>query len=442
MEAWKTEPIEEFARALRALGAEEHDRFLVAVSGGVDSMVLLDMTRRAGLNISAAHVNYGLRGEDSLADADLVTDYCRAHGIAVFVKNISMGGHMRGSGVQTRARKERYAWFESLIQSENLDFVLTAHHADDRLETFFINMLRGGGVRGLKSIPERRGNVLRPLLRFHKSALESYARSRKVPWREDETNRGDNYLRNKVRHHVIPPLTELGARAVENLIKSVDYIGEAHAYFERQADKFIAETPWSEGVGKICDGRWDYLFAHPPLPHYVFAKWGFPADALPEIQKLRTAQSGKKVFGGEGSLYRDRGQTLVSHFSQDGPVEAKLTEPEGRIFRPVLLDWKPVEMPRDLLKTPRDTAYLDADALQWPLTVRRWRRGDRFSPLGMQGSKKISDFLIDAKVPLPEKDAVFVLESNGNVCWVIGHRIDRRYAIGPNTRKVIRFALR
>lgn len=427
---------------LTGLGAGRTDRYLVAVSGGVDSMALLDMVHRAGLDAVAVHVNYHLRGADSDADAALVQSYCDTRKIPCRVHDIELNRHRRGSGIQTRARQERYAWFEELRTAEDLDFILTAHHADDRLETFFINMLRGGGVRGLKSIPARRDHILRPLLDFSKAELIEYARHNEVVWREDETNRDDDYLRNRIRHHVIPPLSDLGPRAVDNLLKSVDHIAEANGYFEREADKFIAATPWSGGVGKICDTRWDYLFAHPPLPLYVFSKWGFAAELLPEIQKLRTAQSGKKVFGNEGAVYRDRGQTLVSHLTGRELVEAPITESQGQVYQPIHLEWGRVGRPDHFADIPVQHAYLDPDALRWPLLVRPWRPGDRFEPLGMEGSKKISDFLIDEKVPLPQKESVYVLESDGDICWVIGHRIDRRFALRGASQTAVRFALR
>ncbi len=430
-----------FLEALKALGAATDDRFLVAVSGGVDSMGLLDMAHRAELEVTVAHVNYHLRGADSDADAELVKKYCADRNIPCHVRDIEMKKHRRGQGIQTQAREERYAWFEELREEHGLDFVLTAHHADDRLETFFINMLRGGGVRGLKSIPGRRDAILRPILGFPKIELLAYARENEVPWREDHTNREDNYLRNKIRHKIIPELADLGPRVTENLLKSVDFLTEANAYFEREADKFIASIPWSGGVGKICDTRWDYLFAHPPLPLYVFTKWGFSPDMLPEIEQLRNAQSGKRIFGNEGAIFRDRGQFLVSHLTGRQLSDAPIVDRQGEIFQPFHFKWHTAERPQNLTDIPSHHAFLDADTMQWPLRIRRWRPGDRFKPLGMDGFKKISDFLIDEKVPLPQKDAIYVLEAANGICWVVGHRIDQRFALQSNTENIIQFAV-
>ena len=430
---------ERFLEALTALGAAADDKFLVAVSGGVDSMALLDMAYKAELIITVAHVNYHLRGADSDADAALVREYCDERDIPRHIRDIELNKHRRGKGIQTQAREVRYAWFEELREAHGLDFVLTAHHADDRLETFFINMLRGGGVRGLKSIPDRRDTILRPVLGYFKSELLAYTRENDVPWREDHTNRDDNYLRNKIRHKVLPELSDLGPRASENMLKSVDFLTEANTYFEREADKFIASIPWEGGVGKICDSRWDYLFAHPPLPLYVFAKWGFSAEMLPEIEQLRNAQSGKRIFGNEGAIYRDREQFLVSHLTGRRLGDAPIAEPEGAIFQPFHFAWGPAEHPQNFADIPPEHAYLDADALVWPLRLRPWRAGDRIQPIGMKGTKKVSDFLIDEKVPLPKKDSVFVLEATNGICWIVGHRIDRRFAPGSNTKNVIRF---
>jgi tRNA(Ile)-lysidine synthase len=428
---------EKFKANLDRLDIAKGDTVLVAVSGGVDSAVLLKLCKIAGLKPIAAHVNFKLRDQESEADEAFVKASCQALNILVFTKTLSL--KEQSSDIQGQARKLRYQWFSELMEENIIRFIFTAHHLDDRLETFFINFVRGTGLKGLKSIPEQNFRIYRPLLPYRKSELIAYAKENGIEWRDDASNEKDVYLRNRIRQQVIPVMESLGENAIDLAGRSLEFLAEADTYFKRAAGKFMAKLESDGFVCKICDADWDSLFDHPPMHKYVFEELGFDSGQLIQLENLKTSESGKKVIGKRFTAFRDRGGYVLKVNSGYAPHSALLeNSKEGAIEQPISLSWKKEELPKEF-KADLTEAWLSVEKLQFPLEIRLWREGDRFVPFGMKGSKKVSDYLIDAKVSVPEKERIFVMVSGGEICWLIRHRIDDRFRLKTTKDEAIHF---
>lgn len=429
---------EQFKAEIERFEIPERAAVLVAVSGGVDSMALLHLCLSVGLKPRAAHANFKLRAEESDEDARFVRNFCEQFGIPCFQKEMPIGTR---TGVQEKARELRYSWFAEIMEGEKIRFLMTAHHLNDRVETFLINLLRGSGLKGLKSIPERNFQTVRPLLRFRKAELIQYARAEKLSWREDSSNQSNVYLRNQIRNEVIPVLEKINETAIVNIGNSLEFLAEADEYLKREAGRFIARQESDGFFCKIYDSDWDSLFSHPPLPKYVFDELGFEPGQLEALSRLRFSESGKKVEGKRYDAFRDRESIILKLKGSQHRDGAQLANPlGGEITDPICLSWATIPSPESL-KLPPFQAYLDADRLSFPLAIRPWREGDGFRPLGMKGKKKISDFLVDEKIPLATKDQVYVLISEDKIAWVMGHRISEDFKVTSSTKRVIHFRM-
>lgn len=433
--------LQRFKSELHNLGVEEDQKVLIAVSGGLDSMVLLDLSRRAGLEIITAHVNYNKRGEASLKDEQLVENYCREYGIRFESKSAELSVEESKEGFQAEARKLRYSWFGELCLERDIDLIFTAHHLNDRIETLFINLLRGAGLKGLKSIPREKGKIRRPLLSFERIELEEYANDKKIPWRHDESNFSDKYLRNKIRHGLAREYKDLSARAEQNAGKAMDFLAEADSYFQELAKRRIAQFRVQDGVIEIKDEQWNQLFKEKPLHKYIFEKLGFYPEQLSLLEKFEQSQSGKKIEGQRSIVYRDRERFLIRELDDSDNEVFHIVSPEGDISSPLRMKWKLIKNANESdLKNP-NLGYLNLSKLTFPLTLRPWAEGDKFQPYGMKGTKKLSDFFTDVKLSAIEKENAYVLVSGSEIAWVVGLRVSDRFAVRTGDKSIIKFEL-
>jgi tRNA(Ile)-lysidine synthase len=391
-------------------------RVLVAVSGGVDSLVLVDMLREFSNALAVAHCNFQLRGQDSAQDEQLVESYCKRHQLTCHIKRFDTKRPKQST--QMAARTLRYNWFEELCLSNNYDVILTAHHADDNIETLLINIIRGTGIEGLTGIPEQNGRILRPLLPFYKSEIIAYAQTHQIPWREDRSNQSGEYQRNAIRHHVIPELVKLHPKALENTTKTIDFTKEAAKVIQQQTEELKKQLFLKEKETiRISISSVKALQPFSFWIHQLFTPYGFD---LREVIKLLSAQKGKCIHSTDHTLEVGRNELLL-YKSIEQKKEMEFEVYEHGIHEPIELLFS-----RDQ-QHEQSSLTLDATVISFPMKLRKWNRGDHFYPIGMSGSKKVSKYFKDEKYTATEKAAQWLLCSGNDIVWIVGKRADRRF---------------
>lgn len=418
-------------------------RLLLAVSGGLDSVVLAHLCREAGFIFSIAHVNFKLRGEESEGDEAFVHQLAELWGVPFFVHHVDAGkfAEEKNISIQVAARELRYAFFHELIERKQADHILTAHHADDNAETILMNFFRGTGIEGLRGIPPINGKVVRPLLFATREQIEVYAKQHQLAWRNDSSNLSDKYTRNQIRHHLIPAVEAIFPGFRNTLYGNATRFAELEIIYQKAIKRVLKKMVRREGETEIISiGAVNAC----QYPHSLIYEWlqpfGFTSGACEEVLKLTSSEAGKFVSGGDYFVLRHRNNLVLS---AQQPVDfgyivwedlnVPLKIPGGEIIA------KEIDDPA-ISPNPNE-AWLDARHFQPPVIVRRWKKGDYFYPLGMRKKKKLSDFFTDAKLSVPQKEKVWIIESGSRIAWVVGMRIDDRFKITPGTKKAIRLRL-
>ncbi|MBE5032759.1 tRNA lysidine(34) synthetase TilS [Gallalistipes aquisgranensis] len=424
------------------------ERVLLTVSGGVDSMVMLSLFARSGYAIGVAHCNFQLRGAESEEDEVLVQQEAARYGVPFYNMRFDTKGEMErtGESVQMAARRLRYDWFNALCAEYGYDAIAIAHHADDSIETFFINLLRGTGLRGLTGIHAVNGRIVRPLLFASRRDILDYAHAERIPFREDSSNRSTKYLRNKVRLGLIPRIREINPKFTEQMCANIERLTDAQLFISRGMERIRAEVvEQRDGLSVIDPARIDPAFPVDFVIYELLSAYGFKGDVIDSLcRSMRHDSTGKRFYSKENVAYIDRGKILVAPIAEEDACAVELGEEMSKLYcgNSVLylekLDIDDIDTPAQ----PENVALLDRDRLHFPLVVRRWNEGDSFVPFGMTGRKKVSDFLIDAKVPLAEKRRQFVVvdggEGAGEIVWLVGRRIDDRFRLGSGTENVLK----
>ena len=421
------------------------DKILLTVSGGVDSMVLMTLCFNCGYNVGVAHCNFQLRGQESDEDETMVLETARKYGIVCYNKRFDTVGEMErtGESMEMAARRLRYAWFDALSREEGYTVIAIAHHIDDSIETFFINLLRGTGLRGLTGISNQVGHVVRPLMFATRREITEFALQKHIPFREDSSNRSTKYLRNKIRLGLIPRIREINPRFTFIMRRNIDRLEDAQRFIDAAIDNiFRTVVTESSGVYTLHVDRIgeqstrEFVIYEILNTHYGFR--GDTVDAL--CRALDSGSSGKRFYSRNYTAVVDRGTVVVAPIDEGDPCEVTVEKGQHRAYcgnSALYFDVCDV----DSLATysaPENIALMDADKVEYPLTLRRWHDGDAFTPFGMDGRKKVSDYLIDCKVPLPEKQRQFVLISGGRIAWLVGRRIDDAFRITDSTERVLR----
>lgn len=416
-------------------------KLLLAVSGGLDSMVLLHVLKELQCDITIAHCNFQLRGNESLGDQQFVEEYAQKNAIPIFVKQFDTETFANESklSIQIAARELRYQWFYELLENENLDYILTAHHADDNLETFLINFTRGTGLEGLTGIPVQNDKVIRPLLFLSREEIQNYAKEHHIQWREDSSNASDKYVRNKIRHHLVPILKELNPHFLSSFLKTETYLQESMAMVDDAANMVFQEVAVYEG--DQIRFKLKTLLQYSNYQSYLYQwlkKYGF--TAWDDIYDLVNSQSGKQVFAADYRLLKDRDSLLLSPMSVKVlPEEYWIHENQTDVKNPINLKLAKVS---EISIVSNTTIFVDEDVLDFPLMIRKWKTGDVFQPFGMNGkSKKLSKFFKDEKFSLIDKENTWLLCSNNQIVWVIGSRADHRFYPQKTTKNLLRIEL-
>ena len=421
------------------------DKILLTVSGGVDSMVLMSLCVNSGYNVGIAHCNFSLRGQESDEDEIMVQESARRYGIECYNKRFDTLGEMErtGESMEMAARRLRYEWFYELCDKHNYTVIAIAHHIDDSIETFFINMLRGTGLRGLTGISNRIGRVVRPLMFATRKEILDYALHKHITFREDSSNRSTKYLRNKIRLGLIPRLKEINPRFAFLMNQNVARLTATQQFIDSAIDNIFERAARIEGdvctieVDKIVDVRTRSFVIYEILS----SRFGFKGDVVDTLCKaLDNDSTGRRFYSRSHVAYIDRGNIVVTCIEEKDPCEIMVNKGQQRAYcGNSVLYFEVCDV--DSLPTYNvadNVALLDAEKITYPLMLRRWCDGDSFTPYGMNGSKKVSDYLIDRKVSMAEKSRQFVLLSDGEIAWLVGRRIAHPFRITDKTEWVLR----
>lgn len=430
-----------FLEQLNAFGCL-NKKILVAVSGGLDSVVLLDLFVKAGCQVGIAHVNFQLRGKESAEDHAFVIQLASKYQVPVFVKCFETKNYAteNGMSIQMAARELRYDWFRQLLAGENYDCLATAHHLNDSLETTLINFTRGTGLPGLIGIQPDKNNIIRPLAYFSREQIEVYARAAKLEWREDSSNSTDDYARNFIRHQVIPKLKELNPSLEETFARNTERLTAAKQLMDLGIDKIKSEYLEVQREQVLIHKSLFEKFWQPAVLFELIREFGFKLDECAKIIEASKGHSGKRFLSPDHRLVVDRDTLQITPH----PVQWTEIHIEEDQQQALFGSWDLTLSTETTwqIQNDRFIAWIDKDKLAYPLVWRLWGEGDYFYPLGMDHKKKVSDFLIDSKVSISDKDHVTVLESAGRIIWVAGYRIDNRFKISENTKSALLLRLK
>ncbi len=422
---------------------------LLAVSGGLDSVVLTDLIDKTGFSFSIAHCNFQLRGEESNRDEAFVTALAKRYDKPLYLQRFDTTSYAENNKLSTQeaARKLRYDWFQEIIQQLIADkheeqplqyFVVTAHHANDNIETLLFNFFRGTGISGLHGILPKQNNLLRPLLFAKREAIAAYAQAHNLDWVEDSSNATDKYSRNFFRHQLLPLVKAVFPQAEDNLLHNISRFSEVEQLYRQAIDHHKKKLLTTKGN----EVHIPVLKLQQAIPRHsivweMVKDYSFTAAQIPDIEKLLTADNGKYVPSHTHRIIRNRNWLIIAPLQNIDAVHILIEQNDTEIIyedgslqlgkaKPCL-DFVPVNN--------RCMASLDAKLIHYPMMLRKWKQGDYFYPLGMKKKKKISRFLIDLKLSKTDKEKVWVLEMNKKIVWVIGYRIDDRFKITTSTHR-------
>jgi tRNA(Ile)-lysidine synthase len=417
-----------------------NSKLLLAISGGIDSMVMLYLFHQCGYNFSVAHCNFGLRGKESDEDEQLVKNTCKELGIQIYTKKINTSEYAttENISIQVAARNLRYNWFKELCIENGLDAVAVAHNKNDVAETMLINLCRGTGLKGLTGIKPISNGIIRPLIFAERKEIEKFAIKKCIVYRNDSSNQSTKYARNRIRHNVLPEFEQINEGIIDNLYKTSLYLDNAWQVIDNMSNNFRKE------VRSDYDSEIHYSIRL--LKGFAFRQiflveeltgYGFPPSMILEIEKSLFKQSGKIFYSPNYKLIRDRDSLIITKINILELPQIYINK-NDRILNSIfsvsvdLFENSDFQIPRD-----KNIGSFDYSKLVFPLLLRPWNEGDWFIPFGMKGRKKVSDFLIDQKVPLHQKSRIYILESNNEIIWIVGYRIDNRYRIDDSTTKII-----
>lgn len=417
-------------------------RFLLAVSGGVDSVALCELCKRNKLHFAIAHCNFQLRGEESERDENFVKYLGEKYNVHVFVKKFDTEKYAEEKklSIQEAARELRYDWFLHLKKTEAFSFTLTAHHADDNVETLLMNFFRGTGLQGLTAMPEANLDekfILRPLLDVRRKEILEFAKEHQLQWVEDSSNASSKYTRNFFRNELLPSIKKVYPNVEENLLDNIERFKKINALYQSSVEelkKKMCEKLASEvriPILKLLKHQ------HTSLIYEIIKDFGFGEKQVDEVIKLTNADSGKFIKNENYQIIKHRNWLIIAPKTTIADTIAIEKGMEKICFSGGMLELKTVSKEKFSLQKNAQIAQLDAKHIEYPLLLRKWKQGDYFYPLGMRKKKKLARFFIDQKLPKNQKENIWVLESNKKIIWIVGMRIDERFKITDATKSVL-----
>lgn len=425
---------------------DKTDKIVLAVSGGLDSVVLAELFKKAKFTFAIAHVNFALRGEESAEDEVFVKKMAQKMKVPFFTTTFQTEEFAKENGlsIQVAARQLRYTWFNELLLKENYNYIATAHHLNDTAETLLLNIAKGTGIAGLHGILPKRGQLIRPLMFADREQILEYVVENQIIWREDSSNESQKYQRNFIRQEIMPKYKEINPNFEDTIKKTIEKVGDLERYFHFQVEVFKKNNLI------FNDGNY-YLSFLPLIEHKEFSAiysailgdFNFNFIQIQSILSAINSDAGKSFLSATHDLVKDRTDFVIKPkniFEDYGTMEIDIEPAEIEMFKlqnsRILLT--KLDLPENFKpNSSKKTATLDFDSLKSPLKIRKWKEGDWFCPLGMNKKKNISDLLNAEKIPANLKKDIYVITSNGSIVWVVGVRIDNRFKVTEKTKKVL-----
>jgi tRNA(Ile)-lysidine synthase len=441
----QTELLNTFFEEVQSHGKSPTSTYLLAVSGGIDSVVLAELAKQANLNFTIAHCNFNLRGEESKRDENFVSQLAKKYNVNFYVKQFDTKTFAAENkiSIQEAARKLRYDWFEELRRENNFSYVIIAHHADDNIETVLMNFFRGTGLNGLTGMASfyESKKILRPLLNVRRHKLEEFAHKHDLKWVEDSSNAEIKYTRNYFRNELIPAIKKNYPQVEENILDTIDRLRKTSVLYEDLVSKLKKKL----NKGTPGEPRFSVKelmkYNQTSLLYEILKDYDFSEKQLPELIKLAESETGKFLINSKWILLKDRAWFIFSPKQAKANTiiiqkEDKTIPFAGGILK---IEWSKKE--KTPISTSPGNAQLDAREIEFPLVLRPWRAGDYFYPLGMKKKKKLARFFIDQKLSMLQKEKVWVIESHKKIVWILGYRIDDRFKITDKTTEVLQFSI-
>jgi tRNA(Ile)-lysidine synthase len=417
----------------------DNHKILLAVSGGIDSMAMMHLFSRTANNCIVAHCNFQLRGAESNEDELFVEEQAGKLGFGFYTRCFDTKAYAERNklSIQMAARELRYNWFRELCKTHNCHYVAVAHNRDDVLETFMINLGRGTGIKGLTSIKPINDDIVRPLLFASRKEIEHYIDEKQIPYREDSSNSSDKYLRNFIRHKILPLMEVAFPNIRETLSGNISKLNDLAELYDYSTDKLIPALFTKEN--KLAYIHIEKLLSSPApktLLYEILSEFGFSPQMVQEIYEACFSIPGKHFYSAGYKLVKDRDYFIISPIDTTAPVRLYIEQDTEYITQPINLKIEFFNKPSDFIieKDPK-VALLDADKVAFPIILRKWANGDYFIPLGMNGFKKLSDFFIDRKLSIIDKENTWLLT------WIIGMRIDDRFKVFPATERILKISI-
>lgn len=421
------------------------EKILLAVSGGIDSVAMCELFHRASVKFGIAHCNFHLRGKESDEDESFVKLLAEKYKISFYVRHFAISDFAteKGISVQMAARELRYQWFESIRKQEGYHYIATAHHLDDQVETFFLNLMRNTGIAGFHGISIKQGYIIRPLMFAYRKDIKEYIKKHKIPYREDSSNKETKYLRNNIRKKLIPLFKKIHPGFDKIINETIERIGETEKIYREVIEfqkKRIMKMENDRIILPIAE-----ILKLDPLPSYLYeflTPYGFNFTVVKEIIQVLDKIPGKSFSSSSHKLIKDRENLLIEPLpladKETNEKESSIQGNVSSISKPIHLTFRKISKDDKFRIDPSsNAANLDGHKIIYPLVLRKWQHGDVFYPFGRNQKKKVSDFFIDEKIPILDKEKTWLLCSGGKIIWIVGHRIDNRFRITQRTRKVL-----
>ncbi len=415
--------------------------FLCAVSGGVDSMVLNDLLNKSKLNFSVASCNYKLRKESD-QEIEMIRSICKKNNIKFYSKIIKSPTKNNGNSFQMIAREKRYKWFNELMSDNKYDYLLTAHHADDNVETILLNLTRTTGLRGFIGIPESKNKILRPLISFGKDEILSYAKNNRLDWSEDSSNLSEIYFRNKIRRNVIPILKEINPSLNNSISSSLKRLRLVDKLLEINLSDFERDFVSYEDEFIVIDNSFFNNSSQKMILFYEFLnKYGFSFSQIEKFIPL-LKETNKKLISATHELISDRNTLIIKPFNYNFKLNIITNKVRDVDIDNYTIKSHIYKKGKLFISKSKENAQLDYDKIKFPITYRNYKLGDSFYPLGMNKKKKVSSYISDVKMSYISKFRQIVIEdSNNQIIWLVGQQINDRFKINSNTKNIINFEI-